>query len=48
MLCFIGRLADWILKDRDDVLNVFITAPDEAASSYHGNTKMLRRLRQRN
>ena len=26
---FIGRLADWILKDRDDVLNVFITAPDE-------------------
>ena len=25
---FIGRLADWILKDRDDVLNVFITAPD--------------------
>ena len=29
MLCFIGRFADWILKDRDDVLNVFITAPDE-------------------
>ena len=26
---FIGRLADWILKDRDDMLNVFITAPDE-------------------
>lgn len=26
---FIGRLADWILKDRTDVLNVFITAPDD-------------------
>ena len=26
---FIGRLADWILKDRKDVLNVFITAPDD-------------------
>lgn len=26
---FIGRLADWILKDRDDVLNVFVTAPDK-------------------
>ena len=25
----IGRLADWILKDRKDVLNVFITAPDD-------------------
>lgn len=26
---FIGRLADWILRDRDDVLNVFVTAPDK-------------------
>ena len=25
---FIGRLSDWILKDREDVLNVFVTAPD--------------------
>ena len=25
----IGRNADYILKDRNDVLNVFITAPDE-------------------
>lgn len=30
MLCFLLEgSADWILKDRDDVLNVFITAPDE-------------------
>lgn len=25
----VGRLADWILKDRSDVLKVFITAPEE-------------------
>lgn len=25
----IGRCADWILKDRDDVLNLFIYAPEE-------------------
>lgn len=25
----VGRLADWILKDRPDVLKVFITAPEE-------------------
>ena len=26
----VGRLADWILRNREDVLNVFITAPGEA------------------
>ncbi len=26
---FIGRCADYVLRDRDDVLNVFIYAPDK-------------------